>query len=83
MEYRSSNALSADLDFLIRDRFGNRIGLVPLTEGAKKRCPVCGHGVWFRNAAGELEQDKCDQAAHGLMKTTDDAPVAQTLSPER
>jgi hypothetical protein len=82
MEYRSSNALSADLDFLIRDRFGNRIGLVPLTEGAKKKCPVCGHGVWFRNRDGELEQDKCDQAAHGLIRS-DDPPVAQTLSPER
>jgi hypothetical protein len=68
MEYRSSNALSADVDYLSRDRYGNRIAPSELTEGAKKPCEVCGVVVWYIDQDGNKQQREHDMKAHGFAR---------------
>jgi hypothetical protein len=60
MTYRSKSAL------LPRDLNGERIGIVPLPDGAKKPCPVCGGGFWTRLTDGSLKQIPHEMDLHRL-----------------
>ena len=51
-------------EVLRRDVYGLRTLPVPLTEGAKKPCPVCGGGVWTVNDLGEKVQTPHDFELH-------------------